>query len=92
MISNNQMEEINVLKITLHGRLVGYLAGFQNGRNVLSFADEFKSDPARPSFSLITHSGFPHSEKIMSEPWVKNHRLHPILSNLLPEGSLRDTY
>ena len=26
----------------------------------------------------------------MSKPWVKNQRLHPALSNLLPEGSLRE--
>ena len=90
MRPNDQIEEINVLKLTLHGRLVGYLAGFQNGRNVLSFADEFKSDPTRPTFSLITHPNFPNSEKIMSEPWTKNQRLHPILSNLLPEGALRE--
>lgn len=83
-------EEVNVLQLVLHGRLVGYLAGFKNGRNVLSFADEFKGDPDRPTFSLITHPDFPHSEKIMSEPWARNQRLHPILSNLLPEGSLRE--
>ena len=44
---------VNVMKLTLHGRLVGYLAGFQDGRNVLSFADEYKSDAARPTFSLM---------------------------------------
>ena len=82
--------EVNVLQLTLHGRLVGYLAGFNNGRNVLRFADEFKGDPNRPTFSLVTHPDFPRSEEIMSEPWTKNHRLHPILSNLLPEGSLRE--
>jgi len=87
---SQQMEEVNVLKLSLHGRLVGYLAGFQNGRNVLSFADEFKNDPARPTFSLITHPNFPHSEKLMSTPWARNQRLHPALSNLLPEGSLRE--
>lgn len=87
---SEQIEEVNVLKLSLHGRLVGYLAGFQNGRNVLSFADEFKNDPARPTFSLITHPNFPHSEKLMSEPWTRNQRLHPALSNLLPEGSLRE--
>lgn len=27
---------------------------------------------------------------MMSEPWVTNQRVHPILSNLLPEGSLRE--
>jgi len=90
MSPNNQIDEISVLKLTLHGRLVGYLVGFQNGRNVLSFADKFKDDPSRPTFSLITHPSFSNSEKLMSEPWAKNQRLHPVLSNLLPEGSLRE--
>ncbi|NOX08582.1 MAG: type II toxin-antitoxin system HipA family toxin [Gammaproteobacteria bacterium] len=90
MSPNDPIDEINVLKLTLHGRLVGYLAGFQNGRNVLSFADEFKGNPSRPTFSLITHPNFPHSEKLMSKPWTKTMRLHPILSNLLPEGALRE--
>ena len=26
----------------------------------------------------------------MSEPWVLHHKIHPILSNLLPEGSTRE--
>ena len=83
-------DEINVLKLTLHDKLVGYLAGFNNGRNVLSFADEFKNDPSRPTFSLITHPNFPNAERLLAEPWAKNHRLHPTLSNLLPEGALRE--
>ncbi len=58
---SEQIEEVNVLKLSLHGRLFGYFAGFQNGCNELFFADEFKSDPARPTFSLITHQIFPHS-------------------------------
>ena len=82
--------EVNLLQLRLHGRLVGYLAGFNNGRNVLSFADEFTGDSGRPTFSLTTHPDFPRSEKIMSRPWTKNQRLHPVLSNLLPEGALRE--
>jgi len=62
---SEQIKEVCVLKLSLHGRPVGYLAGFQNGRNVLSFADEFKNDPARPTYSLITHPNFPHSKKLM---------------------------
>ena len=81
---------MNVLKLILHGRVVGYVAGYQNGRNILSFADDFKNDPERPTFSLITHPNFPRATKLMAEPWARNQRLHPILSNLLPEGSLRD--
>ncbi len=82
--------EVKVLQLTLHGRLVGYLSGFNNGRNLLSFADEFKNNPDRPTFSLITRPEFPHSEKIMSRPWIRRQRLHPVLSNLLPEGFLRE--
>ena len=83
-------DEVAVLHLTLHGRLVGYLAGFGSGRNVLGFADEFASDPGRPTFSLITHPDFPRAKEILSEPWARNQRLHPALSNLLPEGSLRE--
>ncbi len=89
-MSTENGDEVNVLQLTLHGRLVGYLAGFSNGRNVLSFAGEFTGDPGRPTFSLITHPNFPRAEKILSAPWARNQRLHPVLSNLLPEGSLRE--
>ena len=83
-------KEINVLKLTLHDQLVGYLAGFHNGRNVLSFAPNFRYDTSRATFSLITHPNFPHADKLMAEPWVRSQRLHPTLSNLLPEGVLRE--
>ena len=89
-MSAGKADKMNVLKLTLHGKLVGYLAGFHNGRNVLSFADEFKSDGNRPTFSLITHPKFPRSGRLMAEHWARNHRLPPTLSNLLPEGSLRE--
>ncbi len=87
---NNHPEDVNVLELTLHGERVGYLAGFQNGRNVLSFAEFFRANRARPTLSLVTHPTFPNAEKAMSQPWVKHQRLHPILSNLLPEGALRE--
>ena len=89
-MGDSRTDEINVLRLTLHDSLVGYLAGFQSGRNVLSFAEEFKNDLNRPTFSLITHPAFPRAEKLMAEPWARNQRLPPTLSNLLPEGSLRE--
>ncbi|HKY69989.1 MAG TPA: type II toxin-antitoxin system HipA family toxin [Gammaproteobacteria bacterium] len=89
-MNDNRADEINVLRLTLHDREVGYLAGFRNGRNVLSFADSFRVDPDRPTFSLITYPSFPKADRLMAEPWVRNQRLHPTLSNLLPEGSLRE--
>jgi serine/threonine-protein kinase HipA len=89
-MSNDAYHEVNVLQISIHGVLIGYLAGFKNGRNVLSIADTFKNNPDRPTFSLITHPKFPQADKLMAEPWARNQRLHPVLSNLLPEGSLRE--
>ncbi|MDB2595862.1 type II toxin-antitoxin system HipA family toxin [Pseudomonadales bacterium] len=84
------IDEINVLKLTLHGRHVGYLAGYQSGRNVLNFTREFIEDEKRSTFGLITHPQFPRSNTLLTTPWAKNQRLHPALSNLLPEGSLRE--
>ncbi|QBL10528.1 type II toxin-antitoxin system HipA family toxin [Rheinheimera sp. D18] len=89
-MSTDTNKGVNVLKITLHGELVGYLAGYKSGRNILTIADGFKKNPERPTFSLITHPKFPNAIKLMSEPWSRNQRLHPILSNLLPEGALRE--
>lgn len=90
MSTHEKVDEISVIKLTLHDTLVGYLAGFNNGRSVLTFSPEFKEDVSRPTLSLITHPQFPHAEKLLAAPWIKNQRLHPTLSNLLPEGALRE--
>ncbi len=90
MSGQGSAEQVGVLKLTLHGQLVGYLAGFQGGRNILTFADSFKGDAARFTFSLVTHPAFSRAEQLLSVPWVTHQRLHPVLSNLLPEGSLRE--
>ena len=86
----NLSNEVSVLKLSLHGQLVGYLTGAKNGRNVISFADEFKNNIARPTFSLITQPNFPNASKSLSKTWQTKQKLHPILSNLLPEGVLRE--
>ena len=85
-MSKDTNDEVNVLQLTIHGVLIGYLAGFKNGRNVLSIADTFRNNPQRPTFSLITHPKFRNATKLMAEPWKRNQRLHPVLSNLLPAG------
>lgn len=82
-------ESVTFLQLSLHGRLLGYLTGFQHGKNVLHFAPEFYTDESRPTLSLLTYPQFPHAEKLINKPWQQNQRLHPLLSNLLPEGALR---
>ena len=82
--------EAKVLQLTLHGRLVGYLAGLGDGGNVMSFAPGFANDPDRPTFSLNTHPDFHRAERILAVPKRGGMQLHPVLSNLLPEGPLRE--
>lgn len=79
-----------VLEISIHGERVGFLAGYKNGRNVFSFAESFRHNPNRPTFGLITHPEFPKATKLMASTWSRNQRLHPLFSNLLPEGALRE--
>lgn len=84
------MNSLSLLELTLHGRRVGHLAGYQNGKNLLLFAPEFIQDKTRPTLGLITHPDFPRSEELLTQDWVRHQRLHPLLSNLLPEGALRE--
>jgi serine/threonine-protein kinase HipA len=83
-------ESVRVLMISLHGSTVGYLAGYAGGRNILTFAPEYRANDPRPTFTLTTHPDFPRAAKLLSAPWLKQQRLHPVLSNLLPEGVLRE--
>ncbi len=52
MSAKNKTDKINILKLSLHGSLIGYLTGFQNGQNILNFADELDSTVA--AFQRIT--------------------------------------
>ncbi|ADU65122.1 HipA N-terminal domain protein [Desulfurispirillum indicum S5] len=83
-------EQVRVLQLMLHDTLVGHLVGSQGGRNALVFDEGFRKNPHRPTLSLTIHRDFPGADKLIGEPWVRNQRLHPILSNLLPEGALRE--
>ena len=83
-------KKVNVLELTLHSTKVGYLTGYNDGRNILVFAPEFTENSSRPTFTLTTHPDFPNAKDMLAEPWLKRQKLHPVLSNLLPEGVLRE--
>ena len=84
------IEQVHVLELTLHRTKVGYLTGHKDGRNTLTFAPEFTGNSSRPTFTLTTHPDFPNVKKVLAKPWPRRQRLHPVLSNLLPEGVLRE--
>ena len=85
-------ETVEVLKLSLHGMTVGYLAGYQNGRNILVFDPTYIANTDRPTLTLSGVSEHPASKTLFTKPWMRQQRLHPVLSNLLPEGALREWF
>jgi serine/threonine-protein kinase HipA len=83
-------ERVSVLRLTLHGVTVGFLAGYQGGRNILSFDPTYRENDRRPTLSLVTHPDFPKATQQLAKRWVSHQRLHPVLSNMLPEGMQRE--
>ncbi len=79
-----------MLRLTLQGSNVGFLAGYESGQNILCFSPEFREDDRRPTLSLITQPDFPGARQRLSQPWITRQRLHPVLSNMLPEGARRE--
>lgn len=86
------MEIVEVLKLSLHGVTVAHLAGYQGGRNILVFDPAYVTNPDRPTLTLSAVADHPASGKAYASPWVRRQRLHPVLSNLLPEGALREWF
>lgn len=85
-------ETVEVLKLSLHGMTIGYLAGYQNGRNILVFDPTYIANTDRPTLTLSGVSEHPASKTLFAKPWMRQQRLHPVLSNLLPEGALREWF
>lgn len=83
-------ESVEMLQLDLHGRRVGFLAGYRSGRNVMVFDEGWRLGSGRPTLTLTLHPDFPRANALMQKPWVRQQRLHPWFSNLLPEGALRD--
>jgi serine/threonine-protein kinase HipA len=85
-------ESVEVLKLSLHGVTVGYLAGYQSGRNILVFDQEYVANTDCLTLTLSGISEHPASKTLFAEPWIRQQRLRHVLSNLLPEGALREWF
>ena len=85
-------ETVEVLRVHLHGVTMGYLIGYQHGRNIFVFDDDYAASSERPTFTLTTHPEHPSAKKMLANPWITEQQLHPVFSNLLPEGALREWF
>ena len=80
------MAEIPVLNIHLHGETIGTLTNVGGDRTYFSFTDEYIADGDRPTLGLWFKDVYGNP---IIDFAVKQKRLLPFFSNLLPEGYLR---
>lgn len=85
---SKQVEKVEGLSIQLHGIDVAVIAHYAGGKNILTFHPDFAAMPAetRPVFTLrqLRDPGYLH------KPQIRTDKIPPVLSNLLPEGALRE--
>ncbi|GAB7529598.1 type II toxin-antitoxin system HipA family toxin [Pseudomonas sp. 3A(2025)] len=84
-------ETVSALKLTLKGERVGYVAGYSSGKNVFTLAPEYLQNESRHPLTLSHTNPTTFARQLATKhPYIRSHKLHPVLSNLLPEGALRD--
>lgn len=84
-------ETVAALQLTLQGARVGYVAGYSNGKNVFTLAPEYIENQDRFPLTLSHTDPMAFAQQLAKRhPYITAHKLHPVLSNLLPEGALRD--
>ncbi len=83
------IEQASALKLSIQGVVVGYVVGYQNGRSLFSLDPAYLADRDRLTLSIAFNDPDELLKIAAAMPFSTHHRLHPVLSNLLPEGSLR---
>ncbi|MGS0695943.1 type II toxin-antitoxin system HipA family toxin [Shewanella sp. 0m-4] len=85
---SKQTEQVEGLNIQLHGVDIGVVAHYAGGKNILSFNPEYIAMPKheRPVLTLRQLQ----DPNYFSKPQIRSEKIPPVLSNLLPEGILRD--
>jgi serine/threonine-protein kinase HipA len=81
------MADVSVLNVRLHRDQIGTLTHVQGDRTLFSFTDEYVIDNNRPTLGLSFKDEF---GALITQWPVKQKRLLPYFSNLLPEGNLRN--
>ena len=81
------MPDVSVLNVRLYGTQIGTLTHVQGDRTLFSFTDEYVADQNRPTLGLSFKDEF---GGLITQWPVKQKRVLPYFSNLLPEGHLRE--
>ena len=86
--SGRQVEAVEALELTLHGERVGIITHYSGGKNILTFDPEYRAVPedTRATMTLTQRMDANYLDRVL----ISSQRVPPIMSNLLPEGALRE--
>jgi len=89
MPENRQRTElVEALQLSLHGKSVGVITHYTGGKNILTFDPAYAAirEDSQPTITLTQRV----NREYLKTPLLNRQRLPPVLSNLLPEGALRE--
>src|SRR5712691_2206014 len=84
---NPELEKVQALGVSLHGRRIGIINRLAGDRHIFAFEQDYLDDPHRPTLSL-SYKG--REGGVVTAVRSVGRRLPPYFSNLLPEGRLWD--
>lgn len=86
--TNRQADPVEALQLTLHGQKVGILTHYTGGKNILTFDPEYRAlrEQDRPTMTLTQRIDPDYLDRVL----VSSQRVPAVVSNLLPEGALRE--
>ncbi|MFT5297014.1 MAG: serine/threonine-protein kinase HipA [Colwellia sp.] len=88
MTATKRIENVEGLALSINGQNIGILTHYSSGRNIFVFSPEYKAlaPSVRQTFTM-TQLG---DREFLSSALIRSQKLPPVLSNLLPEGALRE--
>jgi len=83
-----RIESVEALQLSLHGHRVGVIVHYSGGKNILTFDPEYAALPeeTRPVITLTQRLDQHYLGRVL----LNSQRVPPVISNLLPEGALRE--
>ena len=81
------MTDVSVLNVNLYGETIGTLTHVGGDRTLFNFTEDYIADGNRPTLGLGFRDEY---GQLITGFAVKQKRLLPFFSNLLPEGHLRE--
>ena len=88
MADAKRIENVEGLRLSINGQEIGVLTHYSGGKNIFVFSPNYIAlpEPERQTTTLTQLV----NKQFLQQPLISTQRLTPILSNLLPEGALRE--